>query len=294
MWHHAAVVESEFDIQLESGRLHAKRYGPPDAPLVLGVPGLSANLMSFAFLGTRLADVGMQLVALDLRGRGRSEVTAVGSYGWVKHAADVFAVADHLGAERFSLIGHSMGAAVAMAAAAQDVTRLDRLVLIDLCGVPDASTSGPIGASVARLGLVFPSIEAYLDLVRGAGVITPWSDDWENYFRYEVRPVDGGVVSATSAAAVMEDVMFGSGAFAFGDGAGVYGLWRSLSMPALVLRARREVTPGTGYVLTKRDSERFVATVPRSTAVEIDANHYTIVTNDESVVAIKEFFAAGY
>ena len=285
------MVESEFDIQLESGRLHAKRHGSPDAPLVLAVPGLSANLMSFEFLAGRLAEAGLQVVALDLRGRGKSEATAVGSYGWVKHAADLFGVADHLGAARFSVIGHSMGAAVTMAAAAQDSSRLDRIVLIDLCGVPDPSTSGPIGASIARLGVVFPSVDAYVGLARNAGVITPWSDAWEDYFRYDARPVDGGVQSRTSASAVMEDVMFGQGAFAFGDRAGVYGLWESLTMPALVLRAQREMTPGSGHILTQRDLERFVAAVPRAKAVEIDANHYTIVTADDSAAAITEFFA---
>ncbi len=288
------VVESEFDIQLESGRLHAKRHGTPDGPLVLAVPGLSANLMSFEFLASRLAGAGLQVVALDLRGRGKSDATGVGTYGWVKHAADLFAVADHLGARRFSLIGHSMGAAVTMAAAAQDAGRLERLVLIDLCGVPDPSTSGPIGASVARLGVVFPSVEAYVDLARNGGVISPWSDEWDGYFRYDARDVEGGVQSRTSAAAVMEDVMFGHGAFAFGDAAGVYGLWQSLTMPSLIVRARREMTPGTGYILTQRDAERFVASVPGAKAAEVDANHYTVITNDDTAAAVNDFFAVGY
>lgn len=288
------MVESEFDIQLESGRLHAKRHGSPDAPLVLGVPGLSANLMSFEFLATRLAAAGLQVVALDLRGRGKSDTTGIGTYGWVKHAADLFAVADRLGAGRFSLIGHSMGAAVTMAAAAQDAGRLDRIVLIDLCGVPDPATSGPIGASVARLGVVFPSVDAYIDLARNAGVIAPWSDDWEEYFRYDSRDVVGGVQSRTSAAAITEDVMFGQGAFAFGDAAGVYGLWQSLTMPSLIVRARREMIPGTGHILTQHDCERFVAAVPGARAVAVDANHYTVITNDDTAAAIREFFAAGY
>ncbi len=43
-------------------------------------------------------------------------------------------------------------------------------------------------------------------------------------FGYELQPVEGGGFAArTSRAAVMEDAMFGGGAFAFGDGAGVYG-----------------------------------------------------------------------
>ena len=288
MWHHRVVEASEFDVNLTTGRLHAKRYGAPDAPLVLCVPGLSANLMSFEFLAERLG-LPVQLVAVDLRGRGKSDVTEPGTYGWVNHAADLFAIADHLGAANFSLIGHSMGAAVAMAAAAQDAARLHRVALVDLCGTPDASTAGPIGASVARLGAVHPSVEGYLEIVRKLGVIEPWSEYWERYYRYELQPVEGGVAARTSRAAVMEDVMFGAGAFAFGDAAGVYGLWRSLTMPVLLVSASREMIPGTGFIVSRRDRERFPAAVPTATAVDIDANHYTIATSDAAVSAIGEF-----
>ncbi|MGA7987059.1 MAG: alpha/beta hydrolase [Candidatus Dormiibacterota bacterium] len=285
---------SEFDLELSSGRLHAKRHGSPDAPLVIAIPGLSANLMSFQFIGERLAEAGMQLVALDLRGRGRSDVTAVGTYGWVNHATDVLAVADALGAARCSLIGHSMGAAVAMAAAQQGAGRLDRIVLIDLCGVPDPSTRGPIAASTSRLGMVFPTLDDYLERVRSTGVITPWSTYWEQYFAYELQPAEGGVTARTSAAAVMEDAMFGAGAFAFGDDAGIYGLWHSLTMPVLALRATREMVPGTGFILSARDAERFPGKVRSAVVREIDANHFTIATTDETVTAIKQFFSAGY
>ena len=44
-------MATEFDLQLTSGRLHARRHGSPGAPLVLAGPRLSANLMSFEFLG---------------------------------------------------------------------------------------------------------------------------------------------------------------------------------------------------------------------------------------------------
>jgi len=284
------VEASEFDVTLPSGRLHAKRWGAPEAPLVLCVPGLSANLMSFEFLGEQLA-LPVQLVAVDLRGRGKSDVTEPGTYGWVNHAADLFGVADSLGSPTFTLIGHSMGAAVAMAAAAQDANRLDRLVLVDACGTPDASTAGPIGVSVARLGAVHPSVEGYLELARKLGVIDPWSEYWERYYRYELEPVEGGVAARTSRAAVMEDVLFGSGAFAFGDAAGVYGLWRSLTMPVLLLRASREMLPGSGFILSRRDRERFPTMVPTATVVDIDANHYTIATSDAAVAAIREFLS---
>ena len=65
------------DIPLGSGRLRVRRWGAADAPAAVCVPGLSANLCSF----DRLAGDTLQLVTIDLRGRGRSEVTDAGTCG---------------------------------------------------------------------------------------------------------------------------------------------------------------------------------------------------------------------
>src|SRR5713226_2711876 len=121
----ALASATEFDLDLPSGHFHAQRFGSPNAPLALCIPGLSANIKSFDFICERIAGERLQTVALDLRGRGKSEVTAAGTYGWPSHARDVFAAADALGAKSFSVIGHSMGGLVAMAASAQDAARLE-------------------------------------------------------------------------------------------------------------------------------------------------------------------------
>jgi len=84
----------DFDVILSSGRIRARRWGEPGAPLLLCVPGLSANLSAFEYLAENLAGADRQVVAIDLRGCGRSEVTPPGSYGLDSHAADVLAVAD--------------------------------------------------------------------------------------------------------------------------------------------------------------------------------------------------------
>lgn len=285
----ASAVAHEFDLQLPSGRIHAQRFGPPDAPLVLAVPGLSANMKSFDFLGERLASEELQIVALDLRGRGRSEVTPPGSYGWVNHARDVLDLATALGAEHFTIVGHSMGGAVGMVCAWLAPHRLTRLVLVDICGVPDASVLAPIGAAVDRLGTVAPSVEDYVAAVRRLGTVEPWSEYWERYFRYELDDVHCGVAARSDRQAVMEDGAFGAGAFAFGDGAGIYSLWRCLTMPTLLLRATRELLPGTGHVVPAGERDRFRRRVPTATVVEVDANHYGIVTAEAAAAAIAAF-----
>ena len=83
------VGYEDSDISLASGRLRVRRWGAADAPAVVCVPGLSANLCGFDRLAERLAGETLQLVAIDLRGRGRSEVTGPGTYGWRNHARDV-------------------------------------------------------------------------------------------------------------------------------------------------------------------------------------------------------------
>jgi len=113
------VLAEDFDLQVSSGRIHAERFGRPDAPLVIAVPGLSANMKSYDFIGERVGGSELQVVAMDLRGRGMSETTAPGTYGWVNHATDVVAVADALGAQKFSVLGQSMGGAVGMGLFAQ-------------------------------------------------------------------------------------------------------------------------------------------------------------------------------
>ena len=64
------VGYEDCDIALESGRLRMRRWGAADAPAVVCVPGLSANLCGFDRLAERLAGDTLQLVAIDLRGRG--------------------------------------------------------------------------------------------------------------------------------------------------------------------------------------------------------------------------------
>jgi pimeloyl-ACP methyl ester carboxylesterase len=274
---------TEFDLELPTGHFHAERFGNPNAPLVLCLPGLSANLKGFDFICERIAGERLQAVALDLRGRGKSEVTPAGTYGWPSHARDAFAAADALGAKNFSILGQSMGGLVAMAAAEQDASRIDRIVLLDICGAPDESSLVPINMAVSRLGAVYPSTEFYVEAVKKLGLIEPWNDYWDRYFLYELEPAEGGVKARSNRDAVMED-------YAYGGDHDAYPYWAHLAMPVLLLYAKREIMPGMGHIVSTADHERFPHEVPTATVVDVDANHYTVNTAEASVEAIRAFF----
>ena len=287
----ATTTAEEMDLQLPSGRVRVERFGAPNAPLAIAVPGVSANVKGLAFIAERVAGNDLQVVAMDLRGRGLSEVTGPGTYGWENHARDVLAIADQWAAERFSVIGQSMGGAVGMEIARIAPGRLERLVLLDVVGLPDSTTLAPISMAIDRLGSVYPSVEAYTNLAKSLGTITPWSDYWQRYFEYELAPVEGGVAARSNRAAVLEDAAYGEKAgFVEGDGkTHIHQLWDHLNMPVLLLRGTVEIMPGLGFIAPAAEAERFRQAVPKAEVVEIEANHYGINTTQESVDAINRF-----
>jgi pimeloyl-ACP methyl ester carboxylesterase len=135
------------EVEARFGRIHGWQHGPADGPLVLGLHGLTGSCAQTARIGARLANDGHRFVALDLRGRGTSDWTPAGTYGWANHALDVIAVADDLGAGRFAVVGVSMGGSVAMKVAELAGDRLTAVVLVDVAGRVDRGV-GPVIAEL--------------------------------------------------------------------------------------------------------------------------------------------------
>ena len=99
-----------------------------DGDVVLLIHGFGGDKNSWLFLQEPLA-AQHRVYALDLPGHGTSaKDVGDGSAGVLADA--VVAVLDALGAARAHLVGHSMGGAVALAAAARDPGRIASLTLI--------------------------------------------------------------------------------------------------------------------------------------------------------------------
>jgi pimeloyl-ACP methyl ester carboxylesterase len=99
-------------------------------PLLL-VHGFTGAKEDFAPLMDRLAADGWHAVAPDLRGHGASDAPDdEAAYGLDVFTADVVALADALGWDRFTLVGHSMGGVVAQRVAVDHPDRLEGLVLM--------------------------------------------------------------------------------------------------------------------------------------------------------------------
>ena len=270
-------------IPLASGVVHVESHGGPEGNLVLCVHGLSANCRSFDRLVPALTADGHHVVTMDLRGRGRSQVTPPGTYGWDSHVRDLLEIADFHGADSFDVVGHSMGGFIGMTLAANYPQRCTRLVLIDALGAPEPSSLVPIAKSVSRLGRTYSSTAEALSYVRDSGTIRPWNEFWDNYFEWELdSDGDATVRVRTDLAAVTED----SADAAKRD---LYSLWPRIRCPVLLVRAALPLIPGGDMIVAAHDAERFAADHRDATVVELDADHYTILIESDTFSSISRF-----
>jgi lipase len=200
-----------FTVAVEGGELYVGAWGPPQAPVVLAVHGITANHLHMGFVARELS-TDHRVVAPDLRGRGAS-ATIAGPFGMDAHADDLAAVLDELGAERAVVVGHSMGAFVATTMAARHPERVERLVLVDgglALGVPqgdvDEVLRAVIGPAMERLSMTFTSAQAYRDFWRAhPALAADWSDVIEAAVDYDLVGAPPQLRSSVSIDAVRAD-----------------------------------------------------------------------------------------
>jgi pimeloyl-ACP methyl ester carboxylesterase len=262
---------SEFDLDLTSGRVHAQRFGEPDAPLVLAVHGLSANMHGFDYLAPILIDDGgRQLVAVDLRGRGGSESTEPGTYGLTSHARDMFEVATLLGHDRFDWVGWSLGALIGILASRLNIGRIRTLAMIDHAGRSDESAVAAVLSGLNRLDLEVPTAENYVAQVEALSPIRPFTDFWRRFYAYEFR--------RTTKAACLEDGLDVSGQ-------NWPRSWRHLTMPVGLVRCRRPLNGG--LVVPDDVVADITSAVPTIAVTDVDADHFTVMTHRPAADALR-------
>jgi pimeloyl-ACP methyl ester carboxylesterase len=251
--------------------------GDAQAPAVLCLPHLTGHKGSFRQLGQALAP-SFRVLALDLRGRGDSDQPPEG-YGFAYHARDILTLADALGLERFTLVGHSFGATTAAYLASIRPGRVLAAVLIDGGADPKDETLRAMYPTIRRLGQVYPSVEAYLDAMRAVPFFEPWNPALEAYFREDATPAPGGgVTSKSSAAAIERDL----------DQHFLYSMclhFPALQCPTLFLRPEVGLLGQRGHVFTEREAAAVTAHIRRCRWLNLPGvNHYTILLSDPTPV----------
>jgi pimeloyl-ACP methyl ester carboxylesterase len=238
--------------------LRYREYGQGD-PVVL-VHGYTATLESLAGFGNVFAE-GHRVVALDVRGFGRSAKFAEPSKFGQQMVDDVVRLMDHLKITRAHIVGHSMGALIAANVASRYPTRVSSASLV----------AGPF----------------YADKPTFAKEAAPWVEDLEsgkglaNFMQWLFPKMDPKLAGGMSAQAVKAN-----------DLPSLIAVMRSL--PDLAVPGLR--TPGVPALAAVGTADplhplsvRLAKSSPAVSLLELDgADHISVLARPELVRAMRE------
>jgi len=287
------------DVPVDGGALRVGVWDPVDdagsalvdAPTVLAVHGITASHLAWPLLAGKLP--GVRVVAPDLRGRGRSR-DLPGPFGMARHADDVAAVARAVADGPVPVVGHSMGAFVAVALADRHPEVVAGLLLVD-GGVPlpeppglapDATSAerlrAVLGPAADRLRRTFPDAEAYRSFWSQHPAFTAvWGPAVLDYVDYDLVATPDGWRPASNPDAVASDSLD------LHDGGPVGSALARLERPTTLLRAPRglldEPSPLYDPAHVARWTRRTPALRPRDVP---DVNHYTIIMGRDGSAAV--------
>ena len=262
------------DFDVDDGRIGALRWpGLLGTPTLVAIHAIASNAWAWDPLAHHLAG-GAQLVALDLRGRGRSLDTP-GPYGVRRYADDVAAVIAQLDGPAYA-VGHGMGSFVALMAADRHPQAVRDVVLVD-GGTPVAHTTGgardldALGADVRRIEAIWPDRVSYHAMwathpAFGDGI----SPDLERNLLAELIEVDGGFRVAVSPDAVRHD------ATELLTDDEVRSLLDRHAAPVTIVRAEFGPSGSHPPLITDSERDRYA----RHRWIEgIGLNHYTVLNS---------------
>lgn len=229
------IVESPVSTTVRLNGLQQRHltWGDGTRPPVLALHGLRSYAHTWDTVANALAGDHL-VVAPDFRGRGDSDWDPERDYFTGAYVSDVEALVDHLGLDRFAVIGHSMGGSVGYAYAARHPDRVSKLVVEDIGPGSSTATAGAdrVIREMTSTPTDFESLEAVHAYWRG------------------VRPAIGDDALASRVAHTVRELGDGrwgwkldmegiAAARLSGDPAGPVDLWEcveSLRCPTLVIR----------------------------------------------------------
>lgn len=246
---------------------------------ILCIHGLTANCRCWDVVATPLASE-YHILAMDLRGRGHSGMPETG-YSIDDHCLDIKCVMEDLSLKKVILVGHSLGAFITLAFSARYPELVEKIVLVDGGGKLSEEQMGKvltgIKPSLDRLGQIFPNFEAYLDVMKQAPFLKPWSKNLEVFYQHEVEKVEGGICSRVQLKHIEEEVV-NLAAFDVSE------IYSRVQCPALILRADQGMMAEDDLLLPEDVAAHMLEAIPSVQKAEIpNVNHYTIMFNPSPV-----------
>jgi len=203
------------------------------------------------------------------------------------HCQDLRGLLDWYGLKNAIIMGHSLGAHIALRLAATFPTRVSKLVLVDGGIDVRAEVLDSLAPAIGRLGLEFPSVDAFLERIRSFPMFDGrWNDYLERHFRYDVETLPSGVVRSKAAKhAIAEELA----------NLRRERLWvwhHQVKCPTLILRAPDGLLTATDCLMTQAEARALARAIPESKLVVVPhTNHYTVLLgrNPKVKTALRAF-----
>jgi N-formylmaleamate deformylase len=214
------IAGRSVEVEANGLRHHVLAYGEEGRPDLLVLPGITSPAATADFLAVLLAEEGYRVYVPDIRGRGRTDTPPAGAYRLTDYAADVAGLVGALGLTRPTILGHSMGARIALAYAVTYAPDHHGLLLL-----VDPPVSGP------DRGPYPTSREAFLQQLHEAQRGTTADEVRRFYPKWPERELQlrAEVLASCDETAVLET-------HAGFESEDVFGYWRELRQPALLIR----------------------------------------------------------
>jgi pimeloyl-ACP methyl ester carboxylesterase len=262
--------------------------GPAKGPAVVCIHGLTANHTCWASVADLLSPA-YRLIAYDLRGRGESDKPEKG-YSLAHHNEDLAGLLDHFGLRKAVLVGHSLGAHIAVRFAAMHPERVSKLVLVDGGIDVRAEVLDSLRPAINRLGVEFPSLDMFMGFVRALPMFEGrWNDYLERYFRYDVAVLPSGAVRAKAARAAIEEELANL------ERERLWVWHHRVKAPTLIFRAPDGLLTPTDCLMTQEEAQALAHAIPRAKLVVVPGtNHYTVLLGQNPKVksALRAFLKA--
>lgn len=272
------------DIFVEANGLrhHLLARGTPGSPVVMMIHGLAGQAHTFDGIANRLA-AAHHVYALDVRGRGESEWGPPDQYGIDTYVADLEAIREALGLQRFALVGTSMGGLITMQYAPKYPERVERAVINDIGPEIDPAGLQRILAYVGNAPEMFADMKSVVKYYREhyAPMVEHLADDQlAEFARFNVRRSDSGVYMWKMDPAIRTTP-------ATPPSLDPWSAFKGMRCPVLIIRG------GQSDVLSADIAARMLEAQPGAKLVEVPGvGHAPVLTEPAAVKALEEFLGS--
>lgn len=269
-------------ISINGVRLHYLDFGNPAKPPLICIHGLSGNAHNFEALAHHLED-DYHVISIDVRGRGDSQWGPSDDYNHAVYTSDLAALIDQLAFGTVTLIGTSMGGAIAMLYAGGYPERVERIVLNDIGPEVDPAGIRRITDYMSTAPAEFGSLAQVADYYRENYPLMRQMPEQAllDFVKWAVKPSDNGTLRWKMDPAIRNVPRSGSAARPLD----MWVPYARIAAPVLVIRG------ADSDILSRATASRMCAVLPQlARVIEVrGVGHAPSLLEPEALAAIKEF-----